>query len=104
MRIRLESPASKLAVSLAVFGLLFPYSWLSWSRYKAASLAQLDDRASLERAVIGRMPIARRDHEPEAIGDRVDRRRDFVPVLDGQRPAGREVVLEVDHEQSVHDQ
>jgi len=52
MRIRLESPASKLAVSLAVFGLLFPYSWLSWSRYKAASLAQLDDRASLERAVI----------------------------------------------------
>ena len=52
MRIRLESPASKLAVSLAVFGLLFPYSWLSSSRYKAASLAQLDDRASLERAVI----------------------------------------------------
>src|SRR6478672_8270543 len=51
MRIRLESPASKLAVSLGVFGLLFPYSWLSLSRYRAAGLAQSEDRALLERAV-----------------------------------------------------
>ena len=51
MRIRLESPASKLAVSLGIFGLLFPYSWLSLSRYRASNFAQSENRALLERAV-----------------------------------------------------
>ena len=55
-----------------------------------------------ERAVVGRMPVAGRHHEVEPVRDRVQRRADLVAALHGQRPAGREVVLEVDDQQRVH--
>ena len=57
---------------------------------------------AFERAVVGRMPIAGCNHELESVRDRVDRSGDLVAALDRQRPAGSEVVLEVDDQQSVH--
>ena len=41
-----------------------------------------------ERAVVRWMPVTGRDHEVEAVRDRVDRRGDLVAALDRQRPAG----------------
>jgi hypothetical protein len=48
--------------------------------------------------VIARVPVARGDHEVEAIRRRelVESLADLVPVRNRERAAGREVVLEVD--------
>jgi hypothetical protein len=55
-----------------------------------------------ERAVIARMPIARRNDERHALGEPVDRTHDGVPVRHRERPAGAEVILDIDHDQSLH--
>ena len=49
------------------------------------------------------MPVARGDDEVEAVQERVDRLRDPSPVGDGQRTARREIVLEVDDQEGVHE-
>ncbi len=54
-----------------------------------------------EGAVVGRMPVARGDHEVEAVEELVDRPGDPIAVGDRQRAARREVVLEVDDQEGV---
>lgn len=51
MRIRLESRVAQLTVLLVVAGLLLPYCLVALSRYRAARLAEKNDKASLERAL-----------------------------------------------------
>lgn len=51
MRISLESNAAKLAVMVVVGGLLVPYSIFAVTRYRAARVAERNDKASLLRAV-----------------------------------------------------
>ena len=46
-----------------------------------------------------RMPILREDHVLEAFGQRVDRRDHGIAVRHGERPAGEEVVLDVDDDE-----
>lgn len=51
MRFRLDSKAAKLiTVAIAVL-LLAPFSFVAWSRYRAARVAEYEDRQSLERAI-----------------------------------------------------
>ena len=71
-------------------------------RVGAAPLRGVDLHAR-ERAVVGRMPVARGDHEVEAVEELVDRPRDPIAVGDRQRTARREVVLEVDDQEGVHE-
>jgi tetratricopeptide (TPR) repeat protein len=52
MRIRLESRVAKLTVLLVVGGLLLPYSIVALSRYRSARLAERNDKASLEKAMV----------------------------------------------------
>jgi hypothetical protein len=54
-----------------------------------------------ERAMVRRMPVPGRHDEVELTGKAVDRLRDLVSSLDGERAAGSEVVLEVCDEQRV---
>ena len=49
------------------------------------------------------MPVARGDHEVEAVQELVDRLRDPIALGHGQRTARREVVLEVDDQEGVHE-
>ena len=55
-----------------------------------------------ERAVVGRMPVARRDDEVvlARAGELLDRARRSRRRRHGERAAGREVVLEVDDERA----
>jgi tetratricopeptide (TPR) repeat protein len=52
IRIRLDSSVAKITVLLFVAGLLIPYSIVALSRYRAARLAEKNDRASLELALL----------------------------------------------------
>ena len=54
-----------------------------------------------ERAMVRRMPVPGGHDDVELIGEAVDRLRDLVPSLDGERAAWGEVVLEVCDEQRV---
>jgi len=56
-----------------------------------------------ERAVVGRVPIARRDHEVEArfAGELVETIGDLVAARHRQRAARREVVLKVDDDERL---
>ena len=49
------------------------------------------------------MPVARGDDEVEAVQERVDRLRDLGALRHGQRAARREIVLEVDDQEGVHE-
>lgn len=51
MRLRLESKIAKFLTFAVVIALLAPYSYVAWSRYHAAQVAEAGDRDSLERAV-----------------------------------------------------
>ena len=55
-----------------------------------------------KRAVVGRVPVARGDHEPGLGRHPVDRLDDRVPVGHRQRAPGTEVVLDVDDDQRPH--
>src|SRR5919205_2298081 len=56
-----------------------------------------------ERPMLGRVPVARGDHEVEAaaVDQLVQPRGDLVALRHGERAAGREVVLEVDDHQRL---
>ena len=58
---------------------------------------------SRERAVIRRMPIARRHHERRLAGQPVHYLHDGVAVANRERSTGTEIVLHVDHDQRPHD-
>ncbi len=51
MRVRLDSKAAKLITIAATVLLLAPYSFVAWSRYRAARASEHDDRGSLELAI-----------------------------------------------------
>jgi hypothetical protein len=51
MRISLESNAAKLAVMVVVGSLLTPYSIIAITRYRAARVAERNDKPSLLHAV-----------------------------------------------------
>lgn len=51
MRLRLESKFAKLITIAVAVTLLAPYSFVAWSRYRAARVADNEDRQSLERAI-----------------------------------------------------
>src|SRR5438876_2094086 len=55
-----------------------------------------------EAAVIGRMPILRRDDEFELGLKLVDQRNNRVALWHRQRTAGTEIVLKIDQDQRVH--
>ena len=48
-----------------------------------------------------RMPVLGQHHVLEAPDHLVDRRNHLVPVADGQRPAGAEIVLDVDDDEDA---
>ena len=48
-----------------------------------------------------RMPVLRQHDMLEALRDTVDDRHDLAAVRHRQRPAGAEIVLDVDHQQYV---
>jgi hypothetical protein len=55
----------------------------------------------LERRMVRRVPVAGRDDDVEAPRQLVDRGRDVMATLDGERTPGAEVVLVVDDHQRV---
>ncbi len=54
-----------------------------------------------ERHVVGRVPVLRQHHMRERLGQPVDHRHDLVAVRHGERAAGHEVVLHIDHQQAI---
>src|SRR6266498_749099 len=55
-----------------------------------------------EAAVVGRMPILRRDDEIKVPLQFVGERDDFITVWHGQRATGQKVILKIDNDQYVH--
>jgi hypothetical protein len=53
----------------------------------------------VEGVMIGRMPIARRNHHIELLREPIERLDNLVAPVDGQRAPGTEVVLDVDDDE-----
>jgi len=47
------------------------------------------------------MPVLREHHMREAFGQTIDQRHHLVAMRNRQRPAGTEVVLDIDHQQRI---
>src|SRR5918996_4222552 len=93
--------AVERGVKLGAFGALDAVNGPDRGRIGALPGAGIDLDPG-EGPVLRRMPVSRGDDEVEGVDERADRACDLVPLGDGERTPGDEVVLEVDDEKGVH--